>query len=388
MASRRERCSWCGVQLLVPAEAQSIRCSLCQAITKVQPHDHPLAQVRDTINHAATRIINMVSTTVTGPVSSYAGGGGGGTTYGYGYYVQPQPPRPVLLPLPSAHGRKRAVLCGVSYRGKSYKIKGSINDVNCMRYFLVEKLGFPNDSILILTEDETSPVKIPTKENMRLALRWLVQGCQAGDSLVFHFSGHGSQVPDSDMDEIDGFDETLCPLDYETEGMIVDDEINETIVRPLPKGATLHAIIDSCYSGTILDLPFVCKMNREGYYTWEEQKCPQDIYKGTSGGLALCFSACNDNQISVDTNALAGNAATGALTYSFIQAVENEPGLTYGRLLNAMRQAIRGAKTGGLRLSGPIASLINRALFNTEITQEPQLSSSDKFDIYAKQFLL
>jgi hypothetical protein len=67
--------------------------------------------------------------------------------------------------------------------------------------------------------------------------------------------------------------------------------------------------------------------------------------------------------------ALAGNVSTGALTYCFIQAVQNEPGLTYGRLLNSMRQVIRGAKTGGLRLNGPIASLVNKALFNTEITQ-------------------
>ncbi|KAF2294055.1 hypothetical protein GH714_007138 [Hevea brasiliensis] len=357
MASRRDiRCSWCGVQVLVPPEAQAIRCAVCQAITRVQSYD-PLTQVRDSINQAATRIINIVSSTMTGPVSSYPVAPAVGTC-GYGYYVQP--PRPVILPLPSLHGRKRAVLCGVSYKGKSYRMKGSINDVKCMRYFLVEKLGFPSDSILMLT----------------------------GDSLVFHFSGHGSKVPDNDKDEADGFDETLCPLDYETEGMIIDDEINDTIVRPIPKGAMLHAIIDSCYSGTILDLPFVCKMNREGYYIWEEQICSSDTYKGTSGGLALCFSACNDNQTSVDTTALSGNASTGALTYSFIQAVENEPGLTYGRLLNAMRQAIRGAKTGGLRLSGPIAALINRALFNTELTQEPQLSSSEKFDIYSKQFLL
>lgn len=67
--------------------------------------------------------------------------------------------------------------------------------------------------------------------------------------------------------------------------------------------------------------------------------------------------------------ALSGNASTGALTYSFIQAVQNEPGLSYGRLLNAMRRSIRGARTGGLRLSGPIASLVNKALFNTEISQ-------------------
>jgi hypothetical protein len=53
--------------------------------------------------------------------------------------------------------------------------------------------------------------------------------------------------------------------------------------------------------------------------------------------------------------------STGALTYSFIQAVQNEPGLTYGRLLNSMRYAIREAKTG-IRLNGPIASFVNRLL--------------------------
>lgn len=47
--------------------------------------------------------------------------------------------------------------------------------------------------------------------------------------------------------------EALCPLDYETHGPIIDDEINATIVRPLPHGAKLHAIIDACYSGTVLD---------------------------------------------------------------------------------------------------------------------------------------
>lgn len=111
-------------------------------------------------------------------------------------------------------------------------------------------------------EDEINPLRIPTKHNIRLAMRWLVQDCQRGDSLVFHFSGHGSRERDSNNDELDGFDEALCPLDYETEGPIIDDEINDTLVRPLPHGAKLHAIIDACYSGTVLDLPFVCRMNR------------------------------------------------------------------------------------------------------------------------------
>lgn len=95
-----------------------------------------------------------------------------------------------------------------------------------------------------------------------MALYWLVQGCQPGDSLVFHYSGHGSRQRNYNGDEVDGYDETLCPLDFNTQGMIVDDEINATIVRPLPHGAKLHAIIDACHSGTVLDLPFLCRMDR------------------------------------------------------------------------------------------------------------------------------
>lgn len=91
---------------------------------------------------------------------------------------------------------------------------------------------------------------------------WLVQGCQPGDSLLFHYSGHGSRQRNYNGDEVDGYDETLCPLDFETQGMIVDDEINATIVKPLIRGVKLHAIIDACHSGTVLDLPFLCRMNR------------------------------------------------------------------------------------------------------------------------------
>lgn len=79
---------------------------------------------------------------------------------------------------------------------------------------------------------------------------------------MFHYSGHGSRVRDCDGDELDGYDESLVPVDYQTEGKILDDEINATIVRPLPRGATLHAIIDTCFSGTFLDLPNICRINR------------------------------------------------------------------------------------------------------------------------------
>lgn len=138
---------------------------------------------------------------------------------------------------------------------------------------------------------------------------------------MFYYSGHGSRVRDRDGDEIDGYDESLLPVDYETEGRILDDEINATIVRPLPHGATLHAIIDTCFSGTFLDLPHVCSINRlecqnfnhftiktcnrthhfrEGYYKWDDHRVSH-AYKGSSGGFAICISACKDHQNSADT---------------------------------------------------------------------------------------
>ena len=53
-----------------------------------------------------------------------------------------------------------------------------------------------------------------------------MEGSESGDSLVFYFSGHGLRQPDFNNDERDGFDETICPVDFMQEGMILDNEIN------------------------------------------------------------------------------------------------------------------------------------------------------------------
>ncbi|KAL9683003.1 hypothetical protein QQ045_014815 [Rhodiola kirilowii] len=226
-------CSNCHTALQLPPGARSIRCALCKAVTQIaDPRSAP-------------------------PPPSQSSS-----------FQPPPPPVPSPYnhappgPPPSPHGRKKAVICGISYRFSRHELKGCINDAKCMRFMLINKFKFPSESIIMLTEEETDPYKIPTKQNIRMALYWLVQGCQPGDSLLFHYSGHGSRQRNYNGDEVDGYDETLCPLDFETQGMIVDDEINQTIVRPLIPGVRLHAIIDACHSGTVLDLPFLCRMGR------------------------------------------------------------------------------------------------------------------------------
>ena len=56
----------------------------------------------------------------------------------------------------------------------------------------------------------------------------LVQACQPGDSLVFQFSGHGSQMRDYSGDELDGLNETLLPCDF------------RAVRACMPKRLTLH----------------------------------------------------------------------------------------------------------------------------------------------------
>ena len=120
---------------------------------------------------------------------------------------------------------------------------------------------FFNKKKNINAEDEPEKYT-PTKKNIQFYLKWLVDGSKSGDTLVFYFSGHGLRQPDFNNDERDGFDETICPVDFMQEGMILDNEINSTIVWPLEKGVTLHAIVDACHSGTILDLEYVYNRDR------------------------------------------------------------------------------------------------------------------------------
>lgn len=223
-----------------------------------------------------------------------------------------------------------------------------------------------------------------------MAMQWLVQDCRPGDSLVFHYSGHGSQQRNYTGDEVDGFDETLCPSDFRTQGMIVDDEINATIVRPLPHGVKLHAVIDSCHSGTMLDLPFLCRMDRSGQYIWEDHRPRTGVWKGTSGGEVISFSGCDDNQTSADTSALSQVTSTGAMTYSFIQAIERGHAATYGSMLIAMRSTIRNTGNdleGGL-VTSLLTMLLNGGNLSTRLRQEPQLTANERFDVYAKPFSL
>jgi hypothetical protein len=85
-------------------------------------------------------------------------------------------------------------------------------------------------------------------------LERMIAASRKGDVLVFQYSGHGTQVPDLDRDEergdSPGLDEAICPHDFATGALLIDDDIAR-IFRRLPDGVNLTCFMDCCHSGTI-----------------------------------------------------------------------------------------------------------------------------------------
>eukprot|EP01064_Diplonema_japonicum_P001204 TRINITY_DN10773_c0_g1_i1.p1 TRINITY_DN10773_c0_g1~~TRINITY_DN10773_c0_g1_i1.p1 ORF type:complete len:362 (+),score=72.75 TRINITY_DN10773_c0_g1_i1:67-1152(+) len=163
-------------------------------------------------------------------------------------------------------GSRKAVLVGINYVNHSNGVlRGCINDVLSMKNYICGTEGFDEGAMRILVDDHGDEaaqqmgvgLEMPTKDTILDAIRWLVSDAQPGDVLFFHYSGHGGQQRDTSGDEEDGKDETLIPEDYQSAGVLTDDDLFRELVMTVPVGVRLVCIMDCCHSGTILDLPFL-----------------------------------------------------------------------------------------------------------------------------------
>mmetsp|Transcript_120821 Transcript_120821/g.352948 ORF Transcript_120821/g.352948 Transcript_120821/m.352948 type:complete len:267 (-) Transcript_120821:96-896(-) len=170
---------------------------------------------------------------------------------------RPMETRPAFSAVSGApHGRHRALFIGINYFNTKSELHGCHSDVRALRQHL-EPLGFSGAEVRMLLDDGASSE--PSRANIIRGFQWLSEGAQLGDSLFLHFSGHGESIRDDDWNEEDGTDEAFCPSDYETAGLICDDETFKYLVAPLPEGVLLTCVIDCWHGGTILELPYVLK---------------------------------------------------------------------------------------------------------------------------------
>ncbi len=140
----------------------------------------------------------------------------------------------------------KAVLCGINQYQTQTDLRGCLNDVDNLSSLLTQSFAFDPANIHSLRDEQV------TKRAIEKEYNWLIRNVHSGDQLVFHFSGHGSYVPDDQGDESDGADEILCLYNmdfYNPETYIRDDEWQAMIER-VPDGVHLTFIFDSCHSGT------------------------------------------------------------------------------------------------------------------------------------------
>ncbi|OCF55078.1 metacaspase [Kwoniella mangroviensis CBS 10435] len=285
------------------------------------------------------------------------------------------------------NGTRKALLIGINYFGTAGELAGCINDAHNVQRFICERFGYIPADIVMLTDDTNDPRTLPTRENIIKGMRWLVEGAQRDDALFLHYSGHGTQTEDLDGDEGDDDDEAICPLDYETAGLIIDEDTNhELVVKPLPAGCRLTAIFDSCHSGTVMDLPYVYSTEgtiKEPDLLSEAKEgllgAGMDILRGDTGGImanlfgaakdvfdakkshektkktrtspadVIQWAGCKDNQTSADTQE--EGKATGAMSYAFIAALTKYPNQSYQQLLTSIREEMKGRYTQKPQLS-------------------------------------
>jgi hypothetical protein len=82
-----------------------------------------------------------------------------------------------------------------------------------MRRCLVDRFGFDGADIRVLADADPSTPP-PTGANIRLELERLVRDARPGDTLFFHYSGHGLQLPaETGEDDDTGYDECIVPCD-------------------------------------------------------------------------------------------------------------------------------------------------------------------------------
>ncbi|UCE04810.1 MAG: caspase family protein, partial [bacterium] len=139
---------------------------------------------------------------------------------------------------------KKALLVGINdYKGIR-DLRGCINDVFDIHFTLRHLYNFQDEEIRIFTDSRA------TRENILHRLEWLVEDAKTGDILVFHFSGHGSQIKDIHNDELDDLlDEVICPYDMDWDDKFITDDELDKIFKNVPEGAILEVFLDCCHAG-------------------------------------------------------------------------------------------------------------------------------------------
>ncbi|NJN12252.1 MAG: DUF4384 domain-containing protein [Richelia sp. RM1_1_1] len=235
-------------------------------------------------------------------------------------------------------GRKLALLVGINnYPADIGALAGCVNDVLLQKQLLIHRFGFNPKDILTLTDAQA------TRQGILTAFEeHLIKQAQPGDTVVFHFSGHGGQVI-PDKDSPDELNSTLIPIDSQSNssGGVVQDIMGHTLFLLMYalKTDNVTVVLDSCYSGGAKRGNFVVRSRNsskklqispneiEYQSQWlkrlnlEEKEFIRLRRQGVAKGVVI--ASARREQLAVDASF--DDFSAGAFTYLFTQYLWQQP---------------------------------------------------------------
>lgn len=148
-------------------------------------------------------------------------------------------------------GRKFALLVGINDY-PSNQLNGCLTDVRSMQILLEHRYGFDPKDTLVLTDAQATRQAILSAFETHL-----IAQAKPGDVVVFHFSGHGHMVLDSDPNpgftyNNKGVNGTIIPADFKQgEPGNIRSIMGHTLFLLMSalKTENVTVILDSCHSG-------------------------------------------------------------------------------------------------------------------------------------------
>lgn len=293
--------------------------------------------------------------------------------------------RDVPKPAVSADASKFALLVGINrykvFKPETRKIRdlqGTNNDVELMKNLLVKEYEFGNVKTL-LNEQATQKGILDGFRSQLIenAKNYQIQNkveAKDGATIVFYYSGHGSQLRDDNGDESDGIDETLVAQDSDSEGIkdIRDDEFDKFFNELRQYTTNITFIFDSCHSGTVTrggnsrsvrrNLKLPNNSRGGGNINDGIDMKRNESYVAISGSLPSQLSQENEF-----TNPETSKTQwDGDLTYSLVNLLRQNPDATYREIMTQVQnQVVAYGRNQTPQFEGDI----DRAFFGSAATR-------------------
>lgn len=195
---------------------------------------------------------------------------------------------------------------GLNYQGTSSQLNGCENDATHINNLLANYFSYTEYDRVFYSELISSGKDIDTffDDFMKQA--------SSGDRLFFSYSGHGTRVNDTSGDETDGIDEVLVGKNL---SYIKDDVLHNSILSSLSLNTVLLALVDSCHSGTALDLVY-------RYVSGNSMEVVSNRAPLDSRKVVIMISGSTSDNLSYES--VIDGQSRGALSWAFENVSKNE----------------------------------------------------------------